>query len=117
MVDINGDGIDDVTGLANGVVANPNSPSGYSYNGMSVTANGAPYRVGASGTSGSVVRGSQIPLDAEQIRASQANTAMRAQEIANQAAANTDRHNEAMANYALQGALAERQYQIDLQKF
>ena len=42
--DMNGDGLDDSTGFAVGVVRDSGSPSGYSYNGTPVTTNGAPWQ-------------------------------------------------------------------------
>ena len=133
MVDRNGDGLDDATGWAEGVTRSASSPTGYAYNGIPVYPDGRRYVGSTSG--GQAVAGSQIPLDAEAIRASQAGTALAAQQAANQnaywqgslaqqgaataqqAAASAQRHEEAMAQYALQGAIAERQYQVDLAKF
>ena len=133
MVDRNGDGLDDVTGWAEGVQRSASSPTGYVYNGIPVYADGRRYTGSVSG--GQAVAGSQIPLDAESIRRSQADSALAAQQAANQnaywqgslaqqgaataqqAAASAQRHEEAMAQYALQGAIAERQYQVDLAKF
>ena len=42
-VDANKDGLDDVTGWANGVISDPSSPSGYSYNGTPTKSDGSPY--------------------------------------------------------------------------
>lgn len=50
--DLNGDGIDDVTGLAIGVKTDPSSPTGFSFNGTPVYANGARYTPPAGTSSG-----------------------------------------------------------------
>jgi len=132
-MDRNGDGLDDATGWAEGVTRSANSPTGYAFNGIPVYSDGRRYTGSVSG--GQAVAGSQIPLDAETIRASQAASALAAQQAGNQAAywqgslaqqgaataqqaaASAQRHEEAMAQYALQGAIAERQYQVDIAKF
>lgn len=44
--DANNDGLNDITGWANGVVQDFSSPSGFSYNGIPTTSDGAPYNPG-----------------------------------------------------------------------
>lgn len=141
MADLNGDGLDDATGYANGVKYTGAPPTGFTYNGMPVYSDGRPYAAAGgnagsgSGTGGYGYTGTQIPLDAAQANAALANAATNAAaqqsnaayqtgSLAQQAAAtaqaaqaSAQRSQEAMAQYALQAANAERQYQVDLAKY